>query len=313
MNSPAFVQRHAVGRDQPSRRLRHVAHAVFKGMRPRQWIKNLLVFAAPGTAGMLSHLSVLAHASAAFCVFCVVSSATYLINDSFDVDADRNHPQKKLRPVASGKLGVGQARMFGGALFAVGIPASFFIAGWPLGLVVAGYALISFAYCTLLKHIPVIDLFAIASGFLLRALAGGVATGVKLSGWFLIVTAFGSMFVVAGKRQAELTELGPTGVFHRVTLNVYTRVFLRRARYLSATIAVVGAFFWALHRAVGAKWGGVLFGLSLLPMVVAMVRYEMLLSGGRASAPEELFLTDRVLQLTTCSWVALVATATYGT
>ena len=181
-------------------------------MRPRQWVKNLLVFVAPAAAGVLTNPLDLLRSLATFGIFCAVASGVYLLNDAVDAEADRLHPDKRTRPVASGALTSTHAVAAGTLLMALGLVSAWFVARWALVLVVGLYAVISLAYTFRLKREPVIELAAVASGFVLRAIAGGVATRIPLSSWFLAVASFGALFVVTGKRAGEYRRLGgPSG------------------------------------------------------------------------------------------------------
>ncbi|HEU5484316.1 MAG TPA: decaprenyl-phosphate phosphoribosyltransferase, partial [Microlunatus sp.] len=177
--------------------------APVRAMRPRQWVKNLLVVLAPLAAGRLFEPAVLGGVALAFVAFCLVSSAVYLLNDIRDVDEDRLHPRKRFRPIAAGELGVPVATALAAVLGVGGLTLGFWV-DRGLGITLAVYVVIQVLYSTVLKHLPVIDLAVVSSGFLLRAIAGGVAVGVPLSQWFLLVASFGSLFMVAGKRYSEL-------------------------------------------------------------------------------------------------------------
>ena len=178
--------------------------SIFQGLvvlsRPRQWIKNLLVFAAPGAAGVLVHRYVLWHSAAAFAIFCIAASGAYFFNDAIDAKADRLHPVKRFRPVASGAVPFALAIFVGGAMLISAVGLGALLAGRDLAVVMALYAIINVGYSLGLKNEAIVDLALVSAGFVLRAIAGGVATGVALSHWFIIVTTFGSLLVVTGKR-----------------------------------------------------------------------------------------------------------------
>jgi 4-hydroxybenzoate polyprenyltransferase len=181
--------------------------AVVKAVRPRQWVKNLLVFAAPlaalGGPDTYDYRTVLGRVSVAFVVFCMAASSIYLVNDARDVEADRAHPTKRFRPIAAGVLPVGIAYGIAAALAAGCLAISWWLTP-QLAAVMAVYLVIQLAYCFGLKHQAVLDISILSSGFLIRAIAGGVAGGIPLSQWFLLVMAFGSLFMAAGKRFAEV-------------------------------------------------------------------------------------------------------------
>ncbi len=282
---------------------------VIKAIRPRQWVKNLLVLAAPLAAlgGNVSYdyRDILLKASVAFVVFSLAASSIYLINDARDVDADREHPTKRFRPIAAGVLPIGLA--YGIAiLFAV---ASVAISWWltpKLALVMAVYITIQLAYCFGLKHQAVLDICIVSSGFLIRAIAGGVAAGIPLSQWFLLVMAFGSLFMAAGKRYAELQLAERTGAKIRKSLESYTSTYLRFVWTMSATAVVLCYGLWAFERDGGS---GSWFVISMVPFTIAILRYAVDVDGGVAGEPEEIALGDRVLQFLALAWIGTVIAA----
>ncbi len=278
--------------------------------RPRQWPKNVLVVAAPGAAGVLLEARSIGKTLIAFVCFCLAASGTYCWNDALDVDADRMHPRKRLRPVASGEVSVPAAKTMGSVLIAAAIALSF-VATWHLTLVVGGYAALTLAYSVWLKHEPVLDLATVASGFVLRAVAGGVAVGVSISNWFLIVAASVALFVVTGKRSAEHTELGARAGLHRRALAHYSAAYLGYVRAVSSTIAILAYCLWAFE--VSDRSGNpVWFQLAIVPFVLGVLRYALLLDQGEGGAPEEVILRDRVLLLIGVAWVVLFALAVAG-
>jgi decaprenyl-phosphate phosphoribosyltransferase len=274
--------------------------------RPRQWIKNLLVFAAPGTAGLLTDARVVLVATGAFAVFCLAASGTYFLNDALNVHADRRHPTKRRRPIAAGILGVGTAEVLGLSLLALSVALSLLLAGWQLALVVALYAALQPLYSVWLRNVPVVDIVVVASGFVLRAIAGGVAVGVPISHWFLIVTSFGSLFLVSGKRTAEHIDLGEDRAHHRSTLGNYSLGFLHHVRSISSSVAIAAYCLWAFERAQRAPLP-IWFEVSIVPFVLVNLRYALLLDAGRGGCPEDLILEDRPLQVLGVLWVASVA------
>jgi len=282
--------------------------------RPRQWVKNLLVFAAPGAAGVLSHGHVALRAGGAFGIFCVAASGTYFLNDTFDAAADRHHPIKRFRPVAAGDVSAGVAAAVGIVLVAASVVLAWWLAGWHLALVIAIYGAVSAAYSLRLKHEPVVDLACVSSGFVLRAIAGGVATGVFLSDWFLIVASFGSLLVVAGKRSAEHTDLGELRAAHRRALAAYPPAFLRSVRLIAAGVTLSAYCLWAFERAaqIGVGHHPIWFELSIVPFVMAVLHVELRFEWGQGGAPEDLALGDHMLQVLGIAWVALFAVGVYG-
>ncbi len=280
-----------------------VAGGLLRLARPKQWVKNVLVFAAPGAAGVLLEPDELGATILAFVAFCLAASGTYYLNDAADVEADRNHPTKRFRPIATGVVPVNLARILGVALVVAGIAVGFATGSWYLPGVVAGYVVLTTSYTIWLKHMAVVDLAAVAAGFVVRALAGAAATEVEVSDWFLIVASFGSLFMVAGKRSAELGE-SVGSVSTRAVLGSYSTGFLVQVRTLALSVTVVAYVLWAFEE---AEAGGSFpwFELSIIPFVLALLRYALRLEQGAGGAPEEVVLSDRTLQVLGAIWVVV--------
>jgi decaprenyl-phosphate phosphoribosyltransferase len=242
--------------------------------------------------------------------FCLAASGTYFLNDAIDVEADRLHPTKRTRPVAAGEVAVNTAIAGGIGLAAAALLLSF-AARWQLVLVIGGYLALTFAYSVWLKHEPVLDLAAVACGFVLRAIAGGIAVGVSISPWFLIVAGAGSLFMVTGKRSAELRSLGSEAGTRR-SLDGYTESFLGFVRAVASSVAILAYCLWAFEKSavVGTPaW----FQLSIIPFALGILRYALLLDQDDGDgAPEELVLSDRVLLAIGVVWVLLFAVAVHG-
>ncbi|MCP3799686.1 decaprenyl-phosphate phosphoribosyltransferase [Allokutzneria sp. A3M-2-11 16] len=294
------------GENKPS--LVRTAKGLIKAARPRQWIKNVLVLAAPFAAGQVANVNVLVDALIAFVAFSLAASAIYLVNDSKDVEADRAHPTKRNRPIAAGIVPVPLAFSAAVVLLfgALGVST---LASWDLVIVIGVYEVVQLAYCFGLKHQPVIDMCIVASGFLMRAIAGGAATGVPLSQWFLLVTAFGSLFMVAGKRYAEIRLAERTGAKIRKSLESYTASYLRFVWAIAAAMVIMTYGLWAfeLNETVKSTWSVV----SMVPFVVAILRYAVDVDSGNGGEPEEIVLKDRWLQVLGLAWVAFLGIAYY--
>jgi decaprenyl-phosphate phosphoribosyltransferase len=289
---------------------------LLKTMRPRQWVKNVLVLAAPFAAGRLLDLTVLPDVALAFIAFSLAASGVYLINDTKDVEADRAHPKKKFRPIAAGVVPPTLAVVWGIVLFAGALAVSF-LADPDLLTVTAIYIAVQLAYCLWLKHEPVIDICIVSSGFLMRAIAGGAAAGLPLSPWFLLTMAFGSLFMASGKRYAEMRLAERTGAKIRKSLERYSASYLRFVWSLSATVVIMAYGLWAFGIGVTAMPGRLPSApstwaiVSIVPFVVAILRYAVDVDGGNGGEPEEIVLGDRVLQVLGLVWVALIGLAVY--
>jgi decaprenyl-phosphate phosphoribosyltransferase len=284
--------------------------------RPRQWTKNLLVFAAPLFAFRFE-AHVWLPAGGALVAFCLISSAIYLLNDCLDRAADRAHPSKRYRPIAAGLLSV-PAALSAAALLAV---MSLSLAAWvtpALAGVVLLYGLIQVGYCLQLKRQPLLDLFCIASGFLLRAIAGAVAALLPLSPWFLLTVGLLALFLAIEKRKAELRVAQDRGVITRQVLDRYSLPLLLRLESLVGPSAFMSYALWAAGPSLrGAPTSWML--LTVPFVLVGIFRYQLLsdpeeaerrraLDPERTSEkPEEILLGDRGIKLTLAAWVVTTA------
>lgn len=276
--------------------------------RPRQWAKNVLVFAAPFAAGTTQPVPLI-RTLVMFGAFCAAASGSYCLNDALDVESDRAHPDKRLRPVAAGAVGVPTAVVLAVVLLGGALAAAAALGAAAL-VIVGAYVGLTVTYSLKLKHLAVIDLAAVAGGFILRSVAGGAAAPVDISQWFLIVAGFGSLFIVAGKRQAEHADLGVDAGSVRATLGEYSAGFLLFVRSLAAAVCVAGYCLWAFESA--ARGGELWFQLSIIPFVIGILLYGLRLEQGAGAAPEDILLGDRTLQLVGLAWIALYAIGVHG-
>lgn len=282
-----------------------LASGLLRLARPKQWIKNVLVFAAPGAAGVLDDGGVLLDTLLAFACFCLAASGTYFLNDAGDVEADRRHPTKRHRPVASGSVPVPVATAVGITLLVAAVLLGLAVR-WPLAVVVAGYAVLTTGYSTWLKHVAVVDVVAVAAGFVLRAIGGAAAADVPISDWFFIVTSFGSLFMVTGKRGAEAAEVGSDAAVRR-SLSSYTPGYVAYLRAVSSSAVLIAYCLWAFEKAEQSGADVPWYQLSILPFAVGILRYALVLDEGRGSAPEEVVLADRTLQVIGAVWLVVFA------
>lgn len=269
-----------------------------KMLRPKQWLKNIFVFAALVFSGNAFNPHLLGLTTAAFALFCILSSGVYILNDVFDRERDRSHPVKRSRPVASGRIPPGVAVFFAFILLGTALPLSFAVAP-SLGGVFLAYVVLMAAYTGFLKGQVILDIFTIAAGFVLRVVAGVAVTGVALSPWLLLCTMFLSLFLALGKRRHELYILSQDASEHRPALNDYSFAFIDQmvAIVTSATMLSYSlyTFLAPISRLLMATIPFVLYGL---------FRYLYLIyrqkSGG---APEDVLLGDRSLQVTVLLWI----------
>jgi len=266
----------------------------------------VLVLAAPCAAGVIGQPGVVAEVALAFVAFCLLSSATYLVNDVRDREQDRRHPRKRTRPVAAGELSPQAAVAAAATIALLGLALAAAVRPG-LAAVGLGYVVLTASYSLWLRDVVVADIVAIAAGFLLRAAAGAAATGVPLSRWFLLVTSSCAVFLVAGKRYAELGD-GGVGAATRSALRGYSRGSLRLLLAAMAVLAGVAYAGWAFTRPEHGPW----YELSMIPFVLWLARYAALLGQGAGQAPEELILRDRGLLVLGAVWTALFVGGVYG-
>ncbi|MEZ5142132.1 MAG: decaprenyl-phosphate phosphoribosyltransferase [Acidimicrobiales bacterium] len=287
---------------------------VLRAMRPQQWTKNVLVFAAPVAAGVLSPSSDVAGKTViAFVAFSLAASGTYLLNDVRDIDADRAHPTKRNRPIAAGVVPVPLAIVVGLVLLASSIGVAL-LANRNLAVTIVAYLGLTITYILWLKFEAILDIVAVAAGFVLRALAGAAAASVPISEWFFIVASFGALLMVTGKRLGELHELG-SGAGTRKTLEVYTASFLRYLLAVSSGVVLVAYCLWAFESArnsASSDTSTIWFQLSIVPFVVAILRYAQLVDEGKGGEPETLVLHDRVLQVSGVAWAIIYGYGVYA-
>jgi decaprenyl-phosphate phosphoribosyltransferase len=220
------------------------------------------------------------------------------------------HPVKCHRPVASGALSPGTALLTGSVLIVAGLLAAALIGPWGFPVVAGSYVAVSLAYSLRLKNEPVIELAIVASGFVLRAVAGGVVAVVPLSAWFLVFTSFAALFLVTGKRRAEQARLGRNGAAHRLVLDHYTESFLKSVLTISAAVTVAAYCLWAFDRTVLVAHAGhhmIWVELTVIPLVLGVLHVLRLLDAGRGGEPEQLALRDHTLQGYGVMWLALMS------
>ncbi len=299
----------AADRDQRSHQTQGAANASLRLARPSQWPKNLLVAAAPAAAGVLDQRAVLAHTTMLLVAFIAASSAVYCLNDTRDRDADRAHPVKRHRPVASGTVtprrAITTATVAAVAAVAIALSVSLASAG-----VVVGYLALSTAYSLRLKHVAVLDIIIVATGFVLRALSGAVGNQLPVSSWFMLVSLFGALYLVTGKRAAE--ALRPAaGDSSRAVLAQYPQAWLQQVVGVALTGALLSYAMWAFQD-LGTDVFPPVVALSVAPFLVVLLRYGLLLAQGGGERPERLVWADLPLLIAGATWAALLTIGLYA-
>jgi 4-hydroxybenzoate polyprenyltransferase len=284
--------------------------ALLKSMRPKQWPKNALVFVALVFDRQLTNPVAFLHTLAGFILFCLISSAVYIINDVMDIEADRNHPTKRLRPIASGKLPLPVARLAVGVILLVVLPLAYLLSPY-FAVIVLVYFLLNLAYSVYLKHIPILDVFALASFYVLRVAAGVVLIQVaRFSPWLYVFTTFLSLFLGVGKRRAEMTLLAEGANTHRKVLEGYSLPLLDQMIMIVVTVTIVT---YSLYTFSAPNLPANHTMMLTIPFVIyGVFRYLYLIeikkSGG---APEDVLFTDRPLQVDILLWGLAVLVVMY--
>jgi 4-hydroxybenzoate polyprenyltransferase len=290
---------------------RSLALSLLISLRPAQWTKNLVVFAALLFGRRLFDLTAVADAAGGFAIFCALSGAMYLINDIVDREIDGRHPLKKQRPIASGALPLGMA--IGSAIVLIGGGlAGGFSLGWRFGLVSSAYLVLLTLYSVLLKHIVIIDVLTIAVGFVLRAVAGAFAINVEISQWLLVCTILLALFIALAKRRHELVLLADGAAGHRPSLGEYSAYLLDQMIGVVAASTLVAYIFYAISPETQEKFGTAWLELTIPFPIYGIFRYLYLLhrrEGG--GSPADLLLTDRPLLACVALWALAVALIIY--
>jgi len=285
--------------------------AILEAMRPRQWAKNLFVFAGL-LFGQKLFTSRAALAVAAFAIFCALSGAMYLLNDVADREKDRLHPRKRDRPIASGRLSVSTALAAAVALLVVGLGAGVAIS-WPFAAVAAAYAALLTSYSVWLKHVVIVDVLVVAIGFVLRAAAGAVAIDVEISGWLLICTILLALFLALGKRRHEYLALGDAAAMHRPILAEYSAGLLDQMIAVVTASTVTAYALYTMSLETVAKFHTHLLPATLPFVLYGIFRYLYLLYRKQLGGnPSELFLHDGPLLVNTFLWFLVVLAIVYG-
>jgi 4-hydroxybenzoate polyprenyltransferase len=295
---------------RPSRASRR--SGLVAALRPHQWTKNLIVFAGLIFGQRLLDPSAVGRATAAFAIFCALSSVVYLLNDLADREADRQHPLKKHRAIASGIVSPALALAVAAGLAVVGLGGAFLL-GRNVGLVALGYLALFTLYSGPLKHLVILDVLTIAAGFVLRAVAGAVAIPVAISPWLLIVTILLALFLGLAKRRHELVLLADDASAHRRSLEEYSPYLLDQMIAVVSASTIVAYAFYTVSPDTIHKFGTNMLGLTLPFPLYGIFRYLYLVhrkDGG--GSPAELLLTDRPLLICVALWVAAVVALIYG-
>ncbi len=303
----------------------NLIEAAIKALRPVHWIKNLSLFAALFLSGMLFEKGLLSLVLTAFVAFCFATSATYVINDIFDVKRDRLHPQKRFRPIASGALPIPMAILEAFGLAGAALLISLSVSSL-LFLLIVGYMFLQILYSLGLKNIAIVDIVIIATGFVIRVYAGAFVINAHLSVWFLLCVISVALFLASGKRRAELNLVGAENTVTRKSLGEYKKELLNSYVTMFANASWMS---WALFtffespKATLPVWMALaelsrtttidkLLMFTIPVTIFGIMRYEALIFQNRSETPERLLLTDKSLIVAVGIWIALVYWVLYS-
>jgi 4-hydroxybenzoate polyprenyltransferase len=285
--------------------------AVLVSLRPRQWVKNLFVFAGLVFSQHLFSAAVWP-ALGAFVIFCGLSGAVYLLNDVADRDKDRRHPDKRRRPVAAGRLAVGHAWAAAAVLVVTGLAAAVWLSR-PFALVALAYVVVFLAYSAWLKHVVVVDVLVVALGFVLRAAGGALAIDVAISGWLLICTVLLALFLALGKRRHEVLTLQEDASRHRPILAEYSAELLDQMIAVVTASTVTAYALYTMSPETVARFHTQRLPATLPFVLYGIFRYLYLLHHRRLGGnPTDLFVRDRPLLVNTLLWLVAVLLIIYG-
>ncbi len=281
---------------------------IFQLLRPQQWIKNIFIFAPLFFHGGIGNIALLLQASIAFCSFSLVASAIYCLNDICDYSADKNHPVKCKRPIASGKIGIGAASVIAIVCLLCGVGIVIFLnsIGTKLLLIcLLIYTLMNIAYSLWLKHVPLIDIFIIATGFVLRIWAGGIATNVPLSHWLVIMTFLLALFLAMAKRRDDVVLYQATGEKARKYIDKYNLDFMNQAITIIATMNIIVYLLYTLSPESLQRAGGQYLYITIFFVILGILRYmQITIVDIRSGSPTKVLLHDRFIQLCVIGWIA---------
>jgi len=279
--------------------------ALIQAMRPRQWVKNVMIFAAVVFDRKIGYPAALLPTIAGAILFSFIASAIYLINDVADVDADRNHPTKKMRPIASGKLSIPTARLAAFVLLVVGLGLAYLLSPG-FALTCLAYIALNISYSTWLKHIPIVDVLTLASFYVIRVVAGVTIISVeRFSPWLYIATTFLALFLGISKRRTELINGQSAGAQTRKVLSSYTLGYLDQLIMIVLTITIVT---YSLYTFSAPNLPDNHITMLTIPFIIyGVFRYLYLVQvEGHGEAPEEILLTDRPFQINIILWVVSI-------
>ncbi len=285
---------------------------LFYSLRPYQWTKNLVVFAAILFAGEIFNLTELLKVFYTFLLFSLIAGSGYIINDIIDIEKDRRHPYKKWRPIAAGKITAGTARIFAWSLFIISIIIAALF-NQTLGIILIAYFVLTLSYSLNLKHVVILDIIIVAAGFVLRAVAGAVVIDAVISPWLLVCTFFLALFLVIGKRRAELVALKGEAGNHRTILNHYKPRMLDQMIAVVTAMSVVSYAQYTLDATTVSHLGNDRMIFTIPFVIYGIFRYFYLIYKKElGGSPEKILINDKGILINLFLWTISVTYIIYS-
>lgn len=277
-------------------------------LRPQQWVKNVFIFLPLFFHGDLTHVSMLVKAVIAFFCYCFAASSIYCFNDIYDVEADRKHPKKCKRPIASGAVSIPKAYGLMAVMLCLSLALAYFTLG-DTAMAVIGvicfYYLMNIAYCVKLKQIALVDVFIIAVGFVLRVVLGGVVNDIELSQWIVLMTFLLALFLAFAKRRDDVVLYQEIGVLPRKNVNRYNLDFMNQALTIVATITLVAYVMYTVSDEVMQRFGSRYIYFTTVFVLAGILRYlQLTIVDVKSGSPTKVLMRDRFVQLCILGWIA---------
>lgn len=277
-------------------------------IRPKQWLKNVFVLLPVFFGGALADSNILLQALATFAAYSFVASSVYCFNDIIDVEADRQHSTKCRRPIASGRISITKAYLLMAFMLVLGMAMLVFVGDscYKVALVLTGYYILNLFYCVRLKHYAVIDVCVVAFGFVLRLLAGSLATGIPLSKWIVMMTFLLTLFLSFAKRRDDVVRMEQTGIAPRKNTSRYNLTFINQAITILASVTIVCYIMYTVSPEVVARTGSQYIYLTTVFVLLGLLRYiQITVVDKRSEDPTKIIFTDRFLQLVVLAWAVM--------
>ncbi|MDR0724594.1 MAG: decaprenyl-phosphate phosphoribosyltransferase [Prevotellaceae bacterium] len=276
-------------------------------LRPYQWLKNLFVFSPLFFCGQLAQWNSLYLAAIVFIAYSLMASSIYCFNDIRDIEADRVHPEKCSRPLASGTVSVTTAYFMMLALFFLAIAVMYFFLGtakWKVIGITGIYYLLNIAYCIKLKHIAIVDIFIISTGFVLRVFAGGCAAGIYISHWIILMTFLLALFLTFAKRRDDVVIYAKTDIKVRLNINRYSLEFINQAISIIASVTIVCYLMYTVSAEVIAYFQTSYLYVTSIFVIAGIIRYmQLTIVDVKSGSPTKVLLKDKFIQLCVIAWI----------